>query len=229
METHFINIKLFDINNFDIFSEKDGKIYAYYNYNLNNSTNLNLLINNINDYYFKNNTLYFNLENDYIKLILQEMTKKLHTKCKIDYDVRDDNEPIEYKYDFSYDNLLIFKSKNVNINLNQDKKDILTEINNNKYIINIGITFDNIICYASSKYYFNIKLSFIKIKEKPKIIYLYDLNKIKKLTIKNDKLKNVEKIEENKNKVNNDKSNSNPKIKDQIFKEKDVDSSDIED
>ena len=174
-------------------SENDGKINAYYKYNLNNSINLNLLINNINNYCFKNNTLYFNLENDYIKLILQEMTKKLHIKCEINYDIKDDNDPIEYKYDFSYDNLLIFKSKNVNINLNQDKKDILTELNNNKYIINIGISFDNIICCASSsKFYFNIKLSFIKIKEKPKIIYLYDLNKIKKLIIKNDKLKDVE-------------------------------------
>ena len=59
METHFIDINLFDTKK--IIRKKGQSILTYDN---KYDNNFGLFINSINDYCFENNILYFNLDNN---------------------------------------------------------------------------------------------------------------------------------------------------------------------
>ena len=218
MESHFININIFDINKLKFTKSKNisNQYNIYYNYSNDDYNKFNLLI-NIKDYYIYNNVLFFNLKNnEIIELLLKNIINKLNDNKDKDFcnpfkrghdvddsdDNEDENEYIKcqkiYKYNINIsNNILIFKLKNKNINLNQNKKDILNNLNNNKNIINIGISFDHVF-YNFPCFYFDIKLSFIEIKEPLNIIYLYNSNKTKKITITNNKLKNIDIIKNDK-------------------------------
>lgn len=241
METHFIDINLFDFNKLDCFDEKNENLRGYkiLTYKKKHRNNFGLFINTINDYCFENNILYFNLENNDI---LQKLEDNINHYKKVDADIIKTSFKVfnyekgeycfilnflekYYKKNFKFciklNEPLILKSKKINIDLeekiyqNKELYNILNKIDKQKYSINIGISFDIDWTgdHCGGDYIMMPIISYIKIIEPLKIIYINKLNKTKKITLKNGKIKNIEKIEENKNEENKNEENDNKKIK----------------
>jgi len=163
-----ITIPYIDFDNFNINKLEFNKIEQkfYYNYINKGKSSFNILIKNIEHYYFYNiedknkSILYFNLSDDNIDKI-NKLIKQIEDKFTNNNDesmklknLRTYNIINLYNYYYynktnTYDKLNIFKSKHINIDLNKNKFQILNNLNNNDYTINIIISFDNIQYYDS--------------------------------------------------------------------------------